>query len=139
MYLEVIRHRYIPWARQLSLLHPNFPAYMYCSPNHTTDQPSSPAMSSPSTVPAHTEDASKGHFQLGERVEARFGGKSKWFPGKIRRARERPDGFLYDIVYDDGDSEEAVFAGRVRRPGQAPPSPRPGWAVDVKLARKGKV
>ncbi|CAM9419628.1 unnamed protein product [Sphacelaria rigidula] len=95
-------------------------------------------MSSPSTVPAHTEDASKGHFQLGERVEARFGGKSKWFPGKIRRARERPDGFLYDIVYDDGDSEEAVFAGRVRRPGQAPPSPRPGWAVDVKLARKGK-
>lgn len=102
---------------------------------------STPTMASPSALAEHTgtEDEMKGHYQLGDLVEARFGGKSKWFPGKIRQVHESLGGFLYDIAYDDGDAEESVFAGRVRRPGQSPPSPRAGLTVDVKLARKGKV
>lgn len=46
---------------------------------------------------------------------------------------------LYDVDFDDGDEEEGVLAGRVRRPGQGPPALRTGLVVDVKLARKGKV
>lgn len=46
---------------------------------------------------------------------------------------------LYDIDYDDGDKEEEVIAGRVRSPGQSAPTLEVGMAVDVKLARKGKV
>lgn len=80
-----------------------------------------------------------GCFQRGDYVEARFGGKSRWYPGKIQKARESPVGFMYDILYDDGDNETEVIAGRVRRPEQPPPSLEAGRAVEVKLARKGKV
>lgn len=72
-------------------------------------------------------------------MEARFRGKSKWFPGKVEKARESPAGYLYHIKYDDGDEEKDVLAGRVRRRGQKPPAPHVGLAVDIKLARKGKV
>ncbi|CAM9342105.1 unnamed protein product, partial [Hapterophycus canaliculatus] len=77
--------------------------------------------------------------QPGEAVEARFGGRSKWFPGKVRRVYEGPTGqLLYDVSFDDGDKEEGILAGRVRTVGQCPPSLRAGLAVDIKLARKGK-
>lgn len=53
---------------------------------------------------------------------------------------EGPTGkVVYDIGYDDGDKEDGVLAGRVRSPGQAPPPLRASLAVEVKLARKGKV
>lgn len=79
-------------------------------------------------------------YQPGEEVESRFGGRSKWFPGRIRRAYEAPLlGVVYDIAYDDGDMEEGVLAGRVRRPGQKPPAFHAGLQVDIKLGRKGKV
>ncbi|CAN0244815.1 unnamed protein product, partial [Ectocarpus sp. 13 AM-2016] len=45
---------------------------------------------------------------------------------------------LYDVDFDDGDEEEGVLAGRVRRPGQGPPALKAGLVVDIKLARKGK-
>lgn len=46
---------------------------------------------------------------------------------------------LYDVSFDDGDEEGGVLAGRVRAVGQCPPALQAGLAVDVKLARKGKV
>lgn len=46
---------------------------------------------------------------------------------------------VYDIEYDDGDKEEGVVAGRLRSPGQSAPALEAGTAVEVKLARKGKV
>lgn len=60
---------------------------------------------------------------------------------QVRRAYDgRPTGnAVYDIEYDDGDKEEGVVAGRVRRPGQSVPPLEAGAAVDIKLARKGKV
>ncbi|CBJ32012.1 conserved unknown protein [Ectocarpus siliculosus] len=85
------------------------------------------------------EPQDDGRYQPHDTVEARFGGRSKWFPGKVRRAYEGREGrLLYDVDFDDGDEEEGVLAGRVRRPGQGPPALRAGLVVDVKLARKGK-
>lgn len=79
-------------------------------------------------------------YQPGEEVESRFGGRSKWFLGRIRQAYESPSvGVVYDIAYNDGDMEEGVLAARVRRPGQKSPEFHAGLQVDIKLGRKGKV
>ncbi|CAB1107054.1 unnamed protein product [Ectocarpus sp. CCAP 1310/34] len=93
--------------------------------------------------PRHSSETPKpqedGRYRPQDAVEARFGGRSKWFPGKVRRAYEGREGrLLYDVDFDDGDEEEGVLAGRVRRPGQRPPSLSAGLVVDIKLARKGK-
>ena len=44
-------------------------------------------------------------FTTGQHVEANYGGKGEWYPGKI--ARERMNG-TYDVEYDDGDREQDV-------------------------------
>ena len=53
----------------------------------------------------------KERFQEGDKVEANFKGKGKWFKGRI--SRDRRDG-TYDISFDDGDSEKAVDAVNIR-------------------------
>ncbi|RYH29750.1 hypothetical protein EON65_07405, partial [archaeon] len=44
-------------------------------------------------------------LEEGSKVEANYGGKGRFFPGKITRVRA--DG-TFDILYDDGDSETRV-------------------------------
>merc|ERR1719181_787372 len=46
-----------------------------------------------------------GNLREGDKIEARYRGKSKYYPGRI--SRDRGDG-LYDIGYDDGDREMGV-------------------------------
>ena len=46
-------------------------------------------------------------FEEGDKIEARFGGRDKWFKGKI--SYKNRDG-SYEIRYDDGDSERNVEA-----------------------------
>ena len=52
-------------------------------------------------------DVSVPKFRRGERVEARYRGRAKYYRGRI--GRERGDS-LYDIEYDDGESETRVAA-----------------------------
>ena len=47
-------------------------------------------------------------------VDARHGGGSKWFPGKISAVNE--DG-TYGVAYNDGDRERAVKAALLRNRG----------------------
>eukprot|EP00939_MAST-03C_sp_MAST-3C-sp1_P004810 g4810.t1 len=58
-----------------------------------------------------TDDESSAAFREGQHIEARFGGRDKWFKGKITRARS--DG-TYDVLYEDGDTERRVKARLVR-------------------------
>ncbi len=51
------------------------------------------------------ERADHGVFEEGEKVEARYEGRSRYYPGKITRVHR--DG-SYDIDYDDGESERMV-------------------------------
>ena len=44
-------------------------------------------------------------YQTGDKVEARFGGKSRWFKATVQR--ENSDG-TYSLIYADGDRERAV-------------------------------
>merc|ERR1719224_269902 len=50
-------------------------------------------------------------LEQGDKVEARHGGGSKWYPGTITRCRLNGS---YDIRYDDGDREQGVKADYVR-------------------------
>ncbi|CAM9930861.1 unnamed protein product, partial [Chrysoparadoxa australica] len=53
-------------------------------------------------------------YRVGDEIEARYKGRTRWFKGKIRMTHR--DG-TYDIRYEDGDSEEAVEAKMIRRVG----------------------
>ena len=55
--------------------------------------------------------AAEGDFARGDKVEARYGGKSKWYGGKVARANANG---TYDITYEDGDSERGVRASLIR-------------------------
>ena len=43
-----------------------------------------------------------GQFEVGQKVEARYGGKHKWYGGSI--VKDNGDG-TYAVRYDDGDSD----------------------------------
>ena len=56
-------------------------------------------------------DSTKNVFDKGDRVEANYRRKGKYFPGSVVQVRH--DGTI-DISYDDGDKEIRVLAGDVR-------------------------
>ena len=49
-------------------------------------------------------------FSVGDRVEARYRGKSKWYPGNVGKIRSEG----YDIEYDDGEKEYNVSEDLIR-------------------------
>ena len=50
-------------------------------------------------------------FTVGEKIEAMYRGRSKWYPGRI--SRDRNDG-TYDVDYDDGEKETRVSEEYIR-------------------------
>ncbi|KAK1944119.1 Cytidine deaminase [Phytophthora citrophthora] len=80
---------------------------------------------SPKSKPAKkldSDDNFEPEFTRGDRVEARFGGQSSYYPGTIERVH--PNGSC-DISYDDGDEEERVSPNLIRalkKPIQKPTS-----------------
>ena len=59
----------------------------------------------------NTDDVSV-KLSVGTKIEARYGGKQKWYKGAI--AKVNGNG-TYDIKYEDGDSERAVRTDFIRR------------------------
>ena len=53
-----------------------------------------------------------GAFREGDRIEARFRGREKYYPGQIRT--DRGDG-TYDVSYDDGTTEMRVREDLIRK------------------------
>jgi hypothetical protein len=72
----------------------------------------------------------------GMKVEARYRGKARYYPGVIRR--ENRDG-TYDIDYDDGEKETYVAAELIRPLEAAPRSPRSGGGGGSALREGMKV
>uniref|UniRef100_K3WN12 Tudor domain-containing protein n=1 Tax=Globisporangium ultimum (strain ATCC 200006 / CBS 805.95 / DAOM BR144) TaxID=431595 RepID=K3WN12_GLOUD len=62
--------------------------------------------------------AKKSGFKEGEKVEAQYKGKSKFYPGVISRCRLNG---TYDIDYDDGEKETGVVAELIRLKGGSSP------------------
>ncbi|EGB02035.1 hypothetical protein AURANDRAFT_69257, partial [Aureococcus anophagefferens] len=76
-------------------------------------------------------------FREGEKVEARYRGKERYHPGKIRR--DRGDD-TYDIDYDDGETETRVKASYIRsKDGGGARSPSRGSSSSDKLREGDKV
>jgi hypothetical protein len=55
--------------------------------------------------------ASGGKLYEGDKVEANYRGKGKWYPGKVSRVRLNG---TYDIAYDDGEREPGLAPSLVR-------------------------
>ena len=60
-------------------------------------------------------------LRVGTEIEARYGGKSKWYRGTVSRVRRgnqspfaNPERYVYDVVYDDGDREVRVKRSLIR-------------------------
>ncbi|RLN90771.1 hypothetical protein BBJ28_00021007 [Nothophytophthora sp. Chile5] len=68
-----------------------------------------------------TDDEFEPEFTRGDRVEARFGGQTTYFPGTIERVY--PNGSC-DITYDDGDEEERVASRLIRALPRSAPEAR---------------
>ena len=89
-------------------------------------------------------DAAPKSFRPGDKIEARYRGGSKWYPGVISRKNLR-DG-SYAIEYDDGESELRVAPDLIRKKGggmarddpfdsetdAAPKSFRPGDKIEAR-------
>ena len=58
-----------------------------------------------------TSSGRSGSFEEGDKMEADYKGKGKYYPGKI--SRKRLNG-TYDIAYDDGERETNVDARSIR-------------------------
>jgi len=58
----------------------------------------------------YTEDYSNNIYKVGDKVEARFGRRSIWYPGRISRAHNNE----YSIEYDDGEYETFVSGEFIR-------------------------
>jgi hypothetical protein len=91
-------------------------------------------------VPATAEVAKAPAFNVGDKVEANFAGRGRYFPGKIFKVRD--DG-TYDVDYDDGETEKRVQAQWIRLldPVQIPSIARKwqqGDRVEVNYRGKGK-
>ena len=119
---------------------------------------------SSSSMTVENKEADTAGLNVGDRVEARFGGKTDWFAGTVRtintaHEKEAPSGGsgvggvgssgsdrvgaprsnlpTIAIDYDDGDVEERVPRVRVRLPGQKQPRfLNEGDEVDVKRGKK---
>jgi hypothetical protein len=62
-------------------------------------------------VDARTKPMRPSPFATGDRVEARFGGKAKYYPGVVQKCN---DDQTYCVAYDDGDLELHVALEMVR-------------------------
>lgn len=63
------------------------------------------------------------HYRAGDKVEARFGGRSRWYRGTVER--QNRDG-TFHIIYADGDEEREVESSLMRRIGSGSEAPRSG-------------
>ncbi|RHY68051.1 hypothetical protein DYB38_001936, partial [Aphanomyces astaci] len=87
--------------------------------------------------PADTSDDEKKpkKFKEGEKVEAQYKGKAKFYPGVISRARLNG---TYDIDYDDGEKEMGVAAGLIRSKDKSSPKKKSSDSDDDKKSKKFK-
>ncbi|EQC37756.1 hypothetical protein SDRG_04783 [Saprolegnia diclina VS20] len=75
------------------------------------------------------DDVSKKDFREGDKIEAQYKGKSKFYPGVISRARLNG---TYDIDYDDGEKETGVAAELIRKKGGTSPKKKSNDSDDDK-------
>ncbi|KAJ1454616.1 hypothetical protein M885DRAFT_426362, partial [Pelagophyceae sp. CCMP2097] len=79
--------------------------------------------------------AAEGGFTEGDKVEARYKGKDKYYPGRV--ARVRIEGTI-DVDYDDGETEKGVAADLVKPVGGGGKADERKLEVDDKVEARYK-
>jgi len=95
----------------------------------------------PLVASGHVEDAgfSSPHeapFQVGTKVTANYCGQGSWFAGTISRVG---GGGVFDIAYNDGDTEQNVPSSRIRKADDASITEPPTDAVSKSVYAVGQV
>ncbi|OQR88598.1 hypothetical protein ACHHYP_06727, partial [Achlya hypogyna] len=85
-------------------------------------------------VPGATDDAEV-RLRVGSKVEAKYKGKSKLYPGTIAKVHSNG---TYDIDYDDGEKETNVAKELIRGSEGSPPKVRLKIGAKVEAKYKGK-
>ena len=86
-------------------------------------------------APAPAPAAASSKYSVGTKVEARFGGKRKWYAGEVTKA----DGETYSVTYEDGDVEDGVSEEMIRAVEEAPAAAADGkYAVGAKVEARYK-
>lgn len=65
-------------------------------------------------IPRRIKKRTCKQFNVCDRIEANYGGRGRWYAGRIRRRSGTCARARYSIGYDDGDSETNVVVARVR-------------------------
>merc|ERR1711975_123814 len=64
------------------------------------------------------EEEEPEELEEGMAIEARYGGKSKWYKGTVMKVNKRrfggPERWTYDLKYEDGDREQRVKRSLIR-------------------------
>merc|ERR1711943_132826 len=59
-------------------------------------------------------------LEVGMAIEARYGGKSKWYKGTVMKVNKTsfggPERWTYNLKYEDGDREQRVKRSLIRVP-----------------------
>ena len=88
------------------------------------------------------EDADADAFAVGDRIEARWGKGTTWYPGavtKVRPPKTRGRSSTFDVLYDDGEAEESVQPEDMRPPRSSSLRPSPKRVKTPAAAKKRPV
>ena len=83
----------------------------------------------------HYTKAFSRSFSLGDKIEARYNGKSRWYPGKVVKVNNGK----FDITYDDGEEETNVDADLIRYPNEHTSLPSSTANPNLRLFTNGSV
>jgi len=88
------------------------------------------------------EDEDADAFAVGDRIEARWGKGTTWYPGsvtKVRPPKTRGRSSTFDVLYDDGEAEENVQPEDMRPPRSSSLRPSPKRVKTPAAAKKRPV
>jgi hypothetical protein len=88
------------------------------------------------------EDEDGDAFAVGDRIEARWGKGTTWYPGavtKVRPPKTRGRSSTFDVLYDDGEAEESVQPEDMRPPRSSSLRPSPKRVKTPAAAKKRPV
>merc|ERR1712025_1424543 len=74
----------------------------------------------PGMSDSEMEEEEPEELEVGMAIEARYGGKSKWYKGTVMKVNKTsfggPERWTYNLKYEDGDREQRVKRSLIRVP-----------------------
>lgn len=95
--------------------HPNsYVSFLFFFPSRLSLVQGRMAAMNSQFAPAAKPKAAPPPFASGQRVEGDFAQGGQWFGARVVAVHAQSTGFAFDLLYDDGDSEQLVPPDRIR-------------------------